>query len=584
MHAGDVQIIKLPGNLRSDTFTGKEKKGIRIIANDSITVHGLQDVFDKGEGFLGLPVDVLGKDYIVPTYPPVVSSIVQVVAKEDNTSVYIKLRLPDGGRVEYGHNKYYYNGDFINVTLHDLEVFQVQGDSDLSGTSVTSSKAIAVFSGNDCAMVPSHMAPCNHLVEQIPPISVWGRDFITSPTPHPASGEDEFHVLASKDNTNVHVDWQFKKKLSKGETYKIQAPWNTSLQISTSNPSLVVQYTSGAGSPSMSIMPPRQWASNDYTVYVAKGVDGYMNVVIDTSLRSGLRVKSPMDSVLRSWQTLAGGLSQVSLHFSQSGTYYVYHDNPLANFTAVVYGMTSNKMYSFPAGFKWELPINRSCSKTLTQGGDKKDNDCDGVTDEELANGIDDDGDGQIDEDLITPPPNIIFPNDYVSPPLLSCGHQSSSVADPRQPGFRPTSSPNSAQGMCYLREKTPTISHKDNVGQRQGCHHKFDRVWTVKDGCQNEITHTQRIAIITPDDPLLKFPADVALFCRDKKYLQPEFIGEVLRDGKECSRNVTITHKDMYSGDCSSNEAKLERVWTVKDKCRQTIVKTQVIKLMPKG
>ena len=399
MHAGEVRVVKLPGNLRTNSSTGKEKKGIRITASKSISVQGLQDLYDKSEGFLGLPVDVLGKDYIVPTYPPVLSSIVQVVAKEDNTQVLFKLRLSGGGRVMYG-NKIYYNGDFINVTLNDLEVFQVLGDSDLSGTTVTSSKAIAVFSGNDCAMVPIDVLPCNHLVEQIPPVSVWGRDFITSPTPNRPSGKDEVHVLASKDNTKVNVDWQFKKTLSKGETYQIQAPSKDSLEISTSNPSLVVQYTSGAGSPSMSIVPPRQWASNDYTVYVANGVDGYMNVVIDTRSRSGLRVQGPLDSVLMNWKTLAGKLSQVSLHFSKSGTYHVYHDSPLVNFTSIMYGITSTKMFSFPAGFKWELPMEQNCSKTQPQGGDEIDNDCDGVSDEELANGKDDDGDGKIDEDL----------------------------------------------------------------------------------------------------------------------------------------------------------------------------------------
>ena len=160
---------------------------------------------------------------------------------------------------------------------------------------MTSSKPVAVFSGDDCTMVPANTFPCNHLVEQIPPVSFWGKEFITNPTPN-YSGGDEFHIIASKDNTDVHVDRQRKGTLNKGDKYKISIPWDKTSLITTSNPSLVVQYTSGYGrSPSMSILPPTQCSWKDYIVYVP-GVDVYVNAIIDTASRSGLRVKGPVAS------------------------------------------------------------------------------------------------------------------------------------------------------------------------------------------------------------------------------------------------------------------------------------------------
>ncbi|CAH3029687.1 unnamed protein product [Porites evermanni] len=205
-----VKVVTLPGKTRFGEFTGKDTKGIRITVNKPISVYGYGRILlgshHIGEGFLGLPVDVLGKEYIVPTYSPVGSSIVQVVAQEDNTEVSFMLRLPRGGRVHYG-DRYLYNGDLLNTTLNDLEVFQVQGDSDLSGTVVTSSKPVAVFSGDDCTVVPDNTFPCNHLVGQIPPVSFWGKEFITNPTPDHLGG-DEFHIIASKDTTDVNVDRQ----------------------------------------------------------------------------------------------------------------------------------------------------------------------------------------------------------------------------------------------------------------------------------------------------------------------------------------------------------------------------------------
>ena len=577
-----VKVVTLPGKLRFGEFTGKDTKGIRITANKPISVYGYGWILLAtryiGEGFLGLPVDVLGKEYIVPTYSPVGSSIVQVVAQEDNTQVSFMLRLPRGGRVHYG-DRYLYSGNFINTTLNDLEVFQVQGDSDLSGTVVTSSKPVAVFSGDDCTLVPFNTFPCNHLVEQIPPVSVWGKEFITNPTPDNLGG-DEFHIIASKDNTDVNVDWQRKGTLNKGDKYEIPVPWNKTSLITTSNPSLVVQYTSGDGSPpSMSIVPPTQCSWNDYTVYVP-GVDVYVNVIIDTSSRSGLRVKGPVASGPFTW-TLLGGRSLGSLHLNTTGVYLIYHDDLLVNFTSVMYGTFSKARFSFPAGLRWELPIDQRCTNSTIHGGDGIDNDCDGITDEELFNGKDDDNDGQIDEDLVTARPNATFPKDYLSQPLLSCD-SSSNVDDPKQAGFSPTVVSTSA--LCSIRGDA-TIHHDDKTVKSGPCYREIDRTWKVKDGCGNEIKHIQHLAVSFPNDPKLTFPPDVTLFCRDKKYLGPTFTGEVLTEVDRCLRNVTISpHKDTFYGECSTKEAKIERVWTVIDKCRSDLVKTQVIKLVPKG
>ena len=583
MSALGVKEVTLPGKLRFGEFTGKETKGIRITANKPISIHGYGWIRLGsryiGEGFLGLPVDVLGKEYIVSTYSPIGSSIVQVVAQEDNTQVSFMLRVAERGRVQYG-DRFLFNGDFINTTLNDLEVFQVQGDSDLSGTVVTSSKPIAVFSGDDCTMVPRNKYPCNHLVEQIPPVSVWGKEFITNPTPD-NSGGDEFHIIASKDNTDVYVDWQRNATLNKGDKYEMSIPWDKTSLITTSNPSLVVQYASGdRSSPSMSIVPPTQWAWNDYTVYVPS-VDVYVNVIIDTALRGNLLVKGPVTSGLFKWENRLGERSQGSIHLNTTGVYHIYHKDLLVNFTSVMYGTFSQARFSFPAGLRWELPYDGRCTNSLIHEGDGIDNDCDGITDEELPNGKDDDNDGQTDEDLVTARPNATFPKDYLSPPLLSCD-SFSNVDDPKQAGFFPSVISTSA--LCSIRGDAETV-HEDKVIKSFRCYREKERTWTVKDGCGNEIKHIQRLAISSPNDPNVTFPPDVTLFCRDKKYLVPKFTGEVLTEVDRCHRNVTISpHRDTFYGECSTEEAKIERVWTVIDVCRPNVVKTQVIKLVPKG
>lgn len=589
LKAGAIKIISLPGSTRTMAFTGKEEnKGIRITANKPISVQGLSIVSKTSEGFLGMPVEALGLYYIVPTFFVISSAIVQVVATDDNTLVSFKLRLPRNGRVHYGEVTYR-DGGFINVTLNELDVFQVLGDSVLSGTIVTSSKPIAVFSGNDCAMVPRNRQPCNHLVEQIPPVSDWGLEFVTNPTPNRQEG-DEFHVIASMQNTLVSVDTQFKIRLNEGDKYIIDAPWNVSLVISTSQPSLVVQYSKGndtlMSSPSMSLVPPKEWYSNDYTVYVPKddtgnAFDSYINVVIDTSWRNDLRVKGA-DDLSIDWKIISGGFSRASLHLASAGMYHVYHKNPLANFSAVLYGMASPKLFSFPVGMKWLQPFDFDCSPTNTTGGDKIDNDCDYATDEELANGRDDDGDGRIDEDLVTPEPDFEVPRDFVTTPLLSC-NGSSTVANTGNTGV----ATGSAQGVCNIRGGKTVISNKDSIASSQSCEHVLERLWTIVDPCKNKLSLSQRIKISTPQDPVITFPNDTAFTCRGNKYLAPGFTGNVQVSSKEgslCPRKVTITHHESYSGDCADEEGRLDRVWTVEDKCKGSRKHRQVIKLLPKG
>lgn len=585
--AGGIAIISLPGSTRTGSSTGIEKKkGIRVTGSKAMSVQGLsiQHVQVRGhytgEGFLGLPVKTLGTYYIVPTFAVVINAILQIVAQDDNTWVSIKLRLPNNGRVRYGE-VIHSNGQYINVTLNDLDVFQVLADSDLTGTTVTSSKPIAVFSGNDCAMVPSYQKPCNHLVEQIPPVDYWGLKFVTNPTPNQQGG-DIFHVIASKPNTLLTVDSQYTTQLNTGDKFELGAAWNESLVISTSHPSLVVQYSSGTGSPSMSLVPPDKWYSNDYTISVPKdetgnAFDSYINVVIDTSLRGGLRVKGANDLDI-DWKIITGGFSRASLHLPSVGAYHVYHKNPLANFSAVLFGMTSNKLFAFPVGMKW-LTQNASCSLTKMIGGDKTDNECDGATDEELANGLDDDGDDRIDEDLVTLPPILNVPKDVVTPPLLSCDG-SLSVASVANTG-RATGL---AQGVCKIRGGSVVITSKDNIVNSESCERELDRVWTIEDPCQNVVKGNQRIKISIPKDPKITFPDDTAFTCRDKKYLGPGFTGEVTVTASQCPRNVTVTYRDKYSGDCVRNEGRIDRTWTVQDKCKPDLKRIQVIKLLPKG
>jgi hypothetical protein len=60
--------VTIPGSFRMNG-SSVEDKGILVAATDDVIVYGRNDMGTSGDSFLGLPVDVLSTEYIVPSWP-----------------------------------------------------------------------------------------------------------------------------------------------------------------------------------------------------------------------------------------------------------------------------------------------------------------------------------------------------------------------------------------------------------------------------------------------------------------------------------------------------------------------------------
>ncbi|CAG2252747.1 unnamed protein product [Mytilus edulis] len=69
------------------------------------------------------------------------------------------------------------------------------------------------------------------------------------------------------------------------------------------------------------------------------------------------------------------------------GAHSIYHVNPIVTFLAVSTGLANANGYAYSSGQRL-APINGNCTLTITVPGDIIDNDCDGLIDEELQDGI----------------------------------------------------------------------------------------------------------------------------------------------------------------------------------------------------
>src|SRR5207247_11189177 len=87
--------------------------------------------------------------------------------------------------------------------------------TDLSGTLIQSSNPIAVFGGHQCANIPPGSVACDTILEELPPTTAWGKNFVSMPLAT-RTGGDTFRVLASQDATTVTLNGDIVATLTRG--------------------------------------------------------------------------------------------------------------------------------------------------------------------------------------------------------------------------------------------------------------------------------------------------------------------------------------------------------------------------------
>ncbi len=287
-----VNNVKLDPRAEINDF-GKIVDGlaIHITSDNPISVYGLNTRFQTTDNFLGLPVNVLGTDYRVMSYHVAgeLNSVFAVVATEDSTVVRV---VPTVETME-GHKA----GEPFEIRLNKGEIYQcgskIDGNkslADLTGTRISSNKKISVFSGHQCAYVPAgfpRVIACNHLVEQLPPVSSWGKHFYVGKLEK--RSEYTFRVLAHENDTKVFIDGDLIAVLNEGEFY--EADDDNNLQITADKPVLVAQYSQGykngdlIGDPMMLLISPTQQFLDKYRF--ATPINGswnhYINIVVPSN-------------------------------------------------------------------------------------------------------------------------------------------------------------------------------------------------------------------------------------------------------------------------------------------------------------
>jgi hypothetical protein len=345
---GTVTSVSLPSSLDIQSSDTVEDLGIHVTATSAVTVYGLNRVQFTTDAYLGLPTDILGKEYLVEGYMNV--DIVEgtefaIVATQDATVVTINPTVTTDGHTA---------GTPYTVALNQGQTYQLRNTdvspADLSGSIVTSDKPIAVFGGHQCANIPAGNVACDHIVEEITPTTTWGKSFVTEPLA--TRNGDTFRYLADTDGTTVKVNGVTVATLNRGQIF--EQILTAASVITSDKPILVTQYSNSSSfdgvtsDPFEVVVPPFEQFQNSYTVTTpATGFSAnYLNVVAPTASLGTVKLDGAVIPGA-TFTAIPGSAFSGAQLAVDLGSHTLEGARP---FGVIVYGFADFDSYGYPGG------------------------------------------------------------------------------------------------------------------------------------------------------------------------------------------------------------------------------------------
>ena len=368
--------------------------GLHVVTTDSISLYASnfrEYTFDVTDV---IPTNSLGSNYIVQTYPNDAGkstttkpsaqlngrgnscSEFTIVAVEDNTTINVELTCNS-------RNGHYANQSF-SATLNAGQCYQVMsvdgGDFSGSQISVSDNKKVAVFAGNRCTNVPSNCSYCDHIVEQMLPVSCWGNRFVV--TGSSMRTFDVVRVTSLNDGCQIFINNSLVSTIGERQTYQFEITSdNPSLYLETSEPAMVYLYFTGSdcggenGDPSMVMISPIEQRMNKVTFSTFNsGASQYhfVNVITNTNEISYIQLDG--NNIASEFQTISGNPDYSFARIPiQHGSHTLFADD--GGFIAHVYGIGDDESYAYSIGSRalnlsTQMVVNGQLAEDFPNGFD----------------------------------------------------------------------------------------------------------------------------------------------------------------------------------------------------------------------
>ena len=358
-----------------DSSYSNRNKGIHVYTNNggliSVLVMNYQ-IGTVGE-YVAYPSQELGDLNQYQYYAVSTESIVDYTLSEvlligvkNNTIVTIipahTITVPENIQNPSSPNVTIIAGTPFSITLHRMQTFLFGAlDVDITGTSIVSNKPLSVVSGHECGNVPSNLAACEHLTEQIPPTVTWGRQFLL--TPYGSRSGQYYKILAAENQTtfnficgNGSVSTVYLS--TSGSTTTKYSSTNAYCSIVSDKPILVNQLgasyqVDNNGDPVISMIPSIDQYSEKIT-FVSIAIPGpypvtshYINIAAtsqDTVLMDGTMLPLTWNTIYNDNKIIGYG-TQVQITDLNSHTI-----TSQSKISVLVYGFGYGTGYSYSAG------------------------------------------------------------------------------------------------------------------------------------------------------------------------------------------------------------------------------------------
>lgn len=220
--ANEIDLNKwYPVGSDAPTMSTKTKDvGLKITTSVDCSVFAGNRLPQSFDAANILPITALQTDYITQDYPGFDHEnkgggypVTTILATEANTRVVIQ---PSSAVINN-------NGTAtITKTLNAGQVLYLTGENraSLSGTTITSDKKIAVFTGVNNTDVPGPVSARDHLYEQNMPTDYWGTHFVV--TRSMKKDANRIRVTASNNGTEIMVDGATLTTINAGDTYEFE--------------------------------------------------------------------------------------------------------------------------------------------------------------------------------------------------------------------------------------------------------------------------------------------------------------------------------------------------------------------------
>lgn len=376
---GGVDTVLIPysmGYCQGTEGSSDRNKGLFIESSDTIAVSAQNSRDFSADAALIYPIEALGVDYRVISYPGDLStgfgsnasyrSTFAIVATENNTTIDITPSAQTaGGNV---------GGTTFTITLHKGETYHVKANTnklDLSGTLIQARdcKKIAVFGGanRSLALHPSCSGTnsYDHLFEQMMPMNIWGKKFAIIPTIWNSTTTRKYEMIkfvTSQNSTVVRFNGKLKTYSTAGmtDTFYVFTTASTKKEglITSNKPIGVCQImlsekcdgNSSNTDPSLVWVPPLEQTLKylNFSCEKAQTIDKFfINVVVKTQYRNQLLIDGVAPTA--SWKLITVDTSYS--YIQQAGLTQGKHNmtHPIG-FYAMLYGYGDHGSYGFNAG------------------------------------------------------------------------------------------------------------------------------------------------------------------------------------------------------------------------------------------